>query len=49
MLAQYGYDTRDTGAALTAFQRHFRPTNIDGKPDDECAQLLAGLLEHIRI
>lgn len=49
MLTQFGYDTRDFGAALTAFQRHFRPTNMDGKTDTECAQLLAGLLEQIRI
>lgn len=44
MLTQYGYNTRDINAALTAFQRHFRPGKIDGKPDVECAQLLAGLL-----
>lgn len=44
MLAQFGYDTRDIGAATTAFQRRFRPTKIDGNPDIECARLLTGLL-----
>jgi N-acetylmuramoyl-L-alanine amidase len=47
MLADYGYDTNDAGAALTAFQRHFRPARIDGMPDIECAQLVAGLLRVI--
>jgi len=29
---------------ITAFQRHFRPSCIDGMADAECASLLAGLL-----
>ena len=29
---------------ITAFQRHFRPTCIDGMADAECAELLASLL-----
>lgn len=44
MLAAYGYSADDEGA-LSAFQRHFRPLRIDGGPDEECAELLAGLLE----
>lgn len=43
-LARYGYDTADIHAALAAFQRHFRPKRIDGLPDKETAELLAGLL-----
>ena len=33
----WGYDISDTTAALTAFQRHFRPAKIDGIADDETA------------
>ena len=44
MLAEYGYDTSDPAAALTAFQRHFRPKRVDGVADAESAALLAGLL-----
>jgi N-acetylmuramoyl-L-alanine amidase len=29
---------------VTAFQRHFRPADVDGKWDGECASILAGLL-----
>lgn len=43
MLQQYGYNP-ENDAALGAFQRHFRPSKIDGQPDAECARLLAGLL-----
>lgn len=43
-LARYGYDTADVHAALAAFQRHFRPKRVDGLPDRESAELLAGLL-----
>lgn len=31
--------------AVTAFQRHFRPSRVDGVADDECKQILEGLLE----
>lgn len=31
-------------AVIRAFQRHFRPSCIDGIADDECARLAAGLL-----
>lgn len=43
-LARYGYDTADVHAALAAFQRHHRPKRIDGLPDRETAERLAGLL-----
>jgi len=46
-LARYGYDTADVHAALAAFQRHFRPKRIDGLPDRESAELLAGLLKAV--
>ncbi len=44
LLADYGYDITDLPQAITAFQRHFRPKNISGIWDDECAKLLAALL-----
>jgi N-acetylmuramoyl-L-alanine amidase len=44
-LARFGYDTADVHAALTAFQRHFRPKRVDGLPDRESAEILAGLLK----
>ena len=43
MLAEYGYRVEEQGA-LVAFQRRFRPERFDGKPDEETAGLLAGLL-----
>ena len=43
MLADYGYNAAEEGA-LTAFQRRFRPSRIDGVADQETAGLLAGLL-----
>jgi N-acetylmuramoyl-L-alanine amidase len=44
-LAQYGYDVGGAGfaACATAFQRHWRPKQIDGVMDNECLGLLAGL------
>ncbi len=44
-LARFGYDTADVHAALAAFQRHFRPKRVDGLPDRESAEILAGLLK----
>ncbi len=44
LLAEYGYETGDLGAAVAAFQRHFRPARIDGTADAETAGLLAALL-----
>jgi len=47
-LAEYGYEF-PTGAdqvpkVITAFQRHFRPSQVDGRWDDDCGRILAGLL-----
>jgi N-acetylmuramoyl-L-alanine amidase len=50
-LAAFGYDVKQTGfvdthtkAALVAFQRRFRPSNIDGVADEETMRLLASVL-----
>lgn len=48
-LSRYGYGLPpDTNVSLetviTAFQRHFRPSNVNGKWDAECAGILAALL-----
>ena len=48
MLAGYGYDTADATAAITAFQRHFRPSRFDGVADAETAGRLIALLQHCR-
>lgn len=49
-LSNWGYGLRldgdygeKTEKCVTAFQRHYRPGNIDGQWDDECAGLLATL------
>jgi N-acetylmuramoyl-L-alanine amidase len=53
-LALFGYDVKQTGfmdpatrVALTAFQRRFRPANIDGVADEETRHLLAALSRSI--
>lgn len=47
-LAQYGFDTADVETDLkeitTAFQRHFRPNNIDGNIDRETYNILYNLV-----
>lgn len=44
-LERFGYDVADTFKAAIAFQRRFRPEQIDGVVDGECrAKLLALLL-----
>ncbi|HZU63062.1 MAG TPA: N-acetylmuramoyl-L-alanine amidase [Novosphingobium sp.] len=43
-LERYGYDIADTEAAVTAFQRRFRPRIIDGQIDGEVGALLFELL-----
>jgi N-acetyl-anhydromuramyl-L-alanine amidase AmpD len=44
-LAQYGYDPNaPKDKVIAAFQRHFRPSRIDGIWDKECAALLSALL-----
>jgi N-acetylmuramoyl-L-alanine amidase len=45
MLARYGYDTADKRAAIAAFQRHFRPTRVDGIADADTAGRLKALLK----
>jgi len=47
-LAAYGYEIPSTGVldrrtlqVLIAFQRHFRPADCDGRPDDETRRRLA--------
>ena len=44
-LARYGYDPEaPIGDVVIAFQRHFRPSCVDGIADAECAALLESLL-----
>ncbi|MDP5278005.1 N-acetylmuramoyl-L-alanine amidase [Sphingomonas sp. DG1-23] len=43
-LERFGYDVRDGEAAVTAFQRRFRPELIDGEIDMECRCILLALL-----
>ena len=43
LLADYGYDAT-ARHVIGAFQRHFRPTRIDGVADDETIALLHGLI-----
>jgi N-acetylmuramoyl-L-alanine amidase len=51
-LKTYGYGIAPEGQAteeqtIIAFQRHFRPTRIDGIADAECEGILAGLLAEL--
>lgn len=43
-LERFGYDASDGPAAVVAFQRRFRPSNIDGVVDGETRAILLGLL-----
>ncbi|WP_066720384.1 N-acetylmuramoyl-L-alanine amidase [Sphingomonas pituitosa] len=43
-LERFGYDVTDPVAAVTAFQRRFRPEMIDGEIDMECRCILLALL-----
>jgi N-acetylmuramoyl-L-alanine amidase len=43
-LERFGYDVREPPAAVTAFQRRFRPELIDGEIDGECRAILLHLL-----
>jgi len=45
-LQRFGYDVSDGPAAVTAFQRRFRPETIDGIADGECRAILLRLLLH---
>ncbi len=42
-LTEVGYETEDLTATITAFQRHFRPTRVDGAADAETAGLAAAV------
>jgi len=46
-LHHIGYDISDVSAAVTAFQRHYRPRLIDGVADDETRQCIAAVLKLI--
>lgn len=50
-LTELGYEPPQNDEHLskiiTAFQRHYRPSGITGKWDNECNQILAGLLKMI--
>ena len=43
-LERYGYGIGDGRAAVIAFQRRFRPANLDGVIDGECRAILFSLL-----
>ena len=47
-LAHAGYDVTDPKAAVTAFQRHFRPWKVDGHGDAETMGRLRALLRVLR-
>lgn len=44
-LTEFGYDTQNMEKAITAFQRRFRPQDMSGRWDAQCAAILASLLE----
>ncbi|MCP5366937.1 MAG: N-acetylmuramoyl-L-alanine amidase [Hyphomicrobiales bacterium] len=46
LLRAYGYGSGD-GAAVAAFQRHFRPARVDGAADAETLGLLRALLAQV--
>ncbi len=43
-LERFGYDISDGPAAVRAFQRRWRPTNLDGEIDGELSAILFALL-----
>jgi N-acetylmuramoyl-L-alanine amidase len=43
-LERFGYDVSEGPAAVTAFQRRFRPERVDGIADGECRAILLALL-----
>ena len=44
-LQEYGYAMEDAEKTILAFQRHFRPSLLNGVWDEQCASILASLLE----
>jgi N-acetylmuramoyl-L-alanine amidase len=56
MLALYGYGVELTGVmdhptavALAAFQRHFRPERVDGRPDASTIKTLSALIDALEL
>jgi N-acetylmuramoyl-L-alanine amidase len=47
LFSLYGYDVENFPLAIGAFQRHFRPTRVDGVADGETLGLLRGLIHLI--
>lgn len=47
LLAEYGYDT-GARQVIAAFQRHFRPSRIDGEADAETRSILGRLIAAVR-
>jgi len=45
MLSAFGYEIGDRAATIAAFQRHFRPSQIDGVADAETVGILKALLD----
>ncbi|MGJ3258351.1 MAG: N-acetylmuramoyl-L-alanine amidase [Rhodospirillales bacterium] len=43
LLSRIGYDVTDESAAVTAFQRHFRPSRVDGAADGETRRAIAAV------
>ena len=43
----YGYLDEDRPAVIRAFQRHFRPSRIDGKADAECRAIARWLADNV--
>jgi N-acetylmuramoyl-L-alanine amidase len=43
-LTLWGYDTMDEHAAISAFQRHYRPASITGEADKETTFIASGLV-----
>jgi N-acetylmuramoyl-L-alanine amidase len=45
MLHEFGYEIEDLKASIEAFQRHYRPSRVDGVADKETVGSLKALLE----
>jgi N-acetylmuramoyl-L-alanine amidase len=48
LLSEIGYETDDLFATVKAFQRHFRPSRVNGRLDFETARLITGLADLCR-
>jgi N-acetylmuramoyl-L-alanine amidase len=47
LFSLYGYDVENFPLAIGAFQRHFRPSRVDGIADGETLGLLRGLISRV--